>query len=149
VAEEWYQRQQLQEAQVKAAAELLSRYPFEAVYVDRSAPGLVGALRKAGLPVRGHHSKVLEGIREVQNYVAIADDGRPRLTVSPACANTLGEFESYVWKTRDKGGHSVNVDEPEKTNDHALDALRYVVSALRRPQYKALEVGKPQFSGGR
>jgi len=149
VADEWYQRQQLQEAQVKAAAALKERYPFEAVYVDRSAPGLVGALRKAGLPVKEHYSKVLEGIREVQNYIATAGDGRPRLTVSPNCANTLTEFESYVWKTRDRGGHSVNVDEPEKVNDHALDALRYVVCALRQPQYKKLEVGKPQFMGGR
>jgi hypothetical protein len=34
--------------------------------------------------------------------------------------------------TEEGGGVQPGVDEPEKVNDHALDALRYVVMALNR-----------------
>jgi PBSX family phage terminase large subunit len=149
IGEEWYERQRLQEDHVAAAKEMHDRYHFESVYVDRSAPGLIAALHKAGLPTREHGARVLEGIREVQNYLAVADDGRPRLTVSPACANTINEFESYVWAERGKAGDKRQVDEPEKVNDHAMDALRYVVCALRKPRYVEINVGKPAFQGGR
>jgi len=56
----------------------------------------------------------------------VAGDGRPRLTIDPACVNTLAEFESYVWME----GRSGVKDTPEKTNDHAMDALRYGVARL-------------------
>jgi len=149
IAEEWYERQRLQEDHVAAAVEMHQRYHFESVYVDRSAPGLVAALRQAGLPCREHSARVLEGIREVQNYLAVADDGRPRLTLSQSCPQTLAEFESYVWKERGSAGDKRTVDEPEKVNDHAMDALRYVVCALRQPRFVNIDLGNPRFVGGR
>jgi phage terminase large subunit len=62
--------------------------------------------------------------------LARAGDGRPRLTFAPACANTIAEFESYAW--RETGG--AMRDEPEKINDHAMDALRYGVMYLDKPR---------------
>ena len=56
--------------------------------------------------------------------LAVAGDGRPRLTVEPHCVNTIAEFESYCWKENREGEYK---DEPEKANDHAMDALRYCV----------------------
>ena len=147
IAEEWYERQQLQDAHVTAARAMNARHKCEGVFVDKSAPGLSAALRKAGLPVRHHGAKVLAGIRQVQNYLAVAEDGRPRLTVSPRCVNTIAEFLSYSWKQR--GEEHEAVDEPDKINDHALDAARYSVATLSRKPFKAMTVGRPYFDGGR
>jgi hypothetical protein len=36
--------------------------------------------------------------------------------------NTINEFESYVWKD--------GKDEPQKENDHAMDAIRYLEDSL-------------------
>ena len=44
--------------------------------------------------------------------------------IDPAAA----EFESYAWKERS----GTMRDEPEKVNDHAMDALRYGVMYLDR-----------------
>jgi phage terminase large subunit len=58
----------------------------------------------------------------------VQGDGLPRLTVSPACVNVVNEFESYVWKKA--SGTGIVKDEPEKTNDHAMDAIRYLDKLL-------------------
>ena len=41
------------------------------------------------------------------------------LTVSPSCTNLIKELQAYKWK------ESETKDEPRKTFDHAVDALRY------------------------
>jgi len=69
---------------------------------------------------------VLDGISKVQNRLPAVGDGRLRLTVSAACANAIAEFESYCWKET-AGGVK---DEPEKVNDHAMDALRYALDTV-------------------
>ena len=45
----------------------------------------------------------------------MAGDGRPRLTIAPECANTIAEFESYVWKETRLGVR----DEGEGVAEHA------------------------------
>jgi phage terminase large subunit len=47
--------------------------------------------------------------------------------VEPTCVNTIAEFESYVW-AKDRAGNAT--DKPVKENDHAMDALRYMVRSL-------------------
>ena len=98
-----------------------SRYQFQRFMVDSSAAGLIAAMQSVGLPAQGHDGRVLDGISKVQNRLPASGDGRPRLTVSASCPNAIAEFESYCWK--ESGGGTK--DEPEKVNDHAMDALRY------------------------
>jgi len=100
-------------------------FEVQQVIVDQAAAGLIADMKNAGLPAMGHKGRVLDGIQAVQNYLAIAGDGRPRLTVDPACVETINEFESYVWRPEK--------DEPMKENDHAMDALRYYVDNLGGP----------------
>jgi len=68
---------------------------------------------------------VLDGIGSVQNLLAVKGDGRPRLTIDPGCVNVQNEFESYKWKPEK--------DMPEKEDDHAMDALRYLADFLKLP----------------
>jgi len=118
---EWYRRGQLQDTVVVANVEWYNEIQPQGVVVDSSAAGLIAAMRAANLPAIGHKGRVQDGISKVQNMLATAGDGRPRLTIDPACVQTIAEMESYCWKE--------GRDEPEKQNDHAMDTLRYIIDA--------------------
>lgn len=66
---------------------------------------------------------VNSGIEKVKQALKIdSQTGRPRLYIHQKCVNTLREFESYHWaENRDRDMK----DEPEKKDDHCMDALRY------------------------
>lgn len=119
VAREWYERGKLQEAVCTQAAMWNNIYSVDMAAVDAAAAGLIADLRNHNIPAVPHKGRVLDGIAAVQNMLAVQGDGKPRLTIDPGCVNTINEFESYIWRE--------GKDEPVKDNDHALDALRYLV----------------------
>jgi hypothetical protein len=55
------------------------------------------------------------------------DKGMPRLFVFSNCVSAIREFETYRWKEKSVSqAQDLNAPEqPEKANDHAMDALRY------------------------
>lgn len=122
IAREYYERGKLQKDVVLIAHEWMIEKSVRLDAVDAAAAGLIADLRDAGIPAEPHKGRVLDGITLIQQYLKVQDDGRARLTVDPACVNTINEFESYTWKS--------GKDEPVKENDHALDALRYLVNAV-------------------
>ena len=81
-----------------------------------------------------------------------AKDGGPLLRISPKCVNTIREFESRQWKRYKVEGEDGRVrvmdrkgkeadrnagEEPVPGNDHATDALEYVIySELVSGRYK-------------
>jgi len=99
----------------------------ETVCVDEAAAGLIADLRAASVPAIGGKGRVLDGINAIQNRLAIAGDGKPRLTFDPSCVNCINEFESYVWQ-KDKPK-----DTPVKEHDHTSDALRYLHNVQAEP----------------
>lgn len=123
VLSEFYQRRTLQADVVGEAQRLCHVHGIETFIADPSAAGLIAEMRSAGLPVREADNAVFAGIQHVKGMLAVAGDGRPRLTVDPSCVQTIAEMESYVWKDGKAGAR----DEPEKVNDHAMDALRYAL----------------------
>ncbi len=60
-------------------------------------------------------------------------DAMPQIFVFNSCTNTIKEFESYRWKEKSTGAdQDLNEpDMPEKANDHAMDALRYIVVSYK------------------
>jgi len=93
----------------------------EAVICDPSAAEFIQALRDEGIHAIGGDNSVLDGIGRVRQRLEVKDDGRPRLTVDPECADLIREFETYEWvPDRPK-------DTVKKAHDHALDGLRYVI----------------------
>lgn len=123
VVEEFYQRRVLQGDVVAEAKRLAQQHNISTFYADPSAAGLIAEMRAEGLSVLAADHAVMPGIQRVKAHLAVAGDGRPRLTVAPSCVNTIAEFESYSWKE----GRQGMKDEPEKMNDHAMDALRYAL----------------------
>jgi phage terminase large subunit len=124
VFREWYRRGQIQDTVIATNQEWYNDIRPETITVDSSAAGLIAAMREAGLPAVSHSGRVRDGIGIVQNALTVQADGKPRLTIDPACVNTIAEFESYCWKE--------GKDEPEKQNDHAMDALRYGFDEMGR-----------------
>ena len=119
ILEEFYKRGVLQAAVVEQDKAWNEIYQPYTIAVDAAAAGLIADLQDAGLPAEGAKGRVLDGITQVQKRLRVMGDGKPRLTVDPGCIETINEFESYAWKPEK--------DEPQKENDHAMDALRYFV----------------------
>lgn len=97
------------------------------VIVDPAAAQLIAEMRDGGIEVMSADNKRDDGINRLHTRLAPDASGTPRVTVDPSCANTIREFESYMRK-KHKDGHFL--DEPEKVNDHAMDALRYAVNRV-------------------
>jgi phage terminase large subunit len=132
VAREYYQRGVLQSLVCQHALDWQRRHSTETCVVDDSAAGLIAELRAVGVNARAAaKGRVLDGIQLVQDALKVQGDGKARLTVDPSCENLISEFESYRWKAT----NGRVKDEPEKENDHALDALRYLFGALTKSDY--------------
>ncbi len=96
--------------------------------------------RHTGLYTINAHKTVSDGIQAVASRLRPAGDGRARFMYfrdalverdrelvqakKPTCG--IEEFDSYVWDTRQgvKRGEA-----PLKENDHAMDALRYMIAS--------------------
>lgn len=55
-----------------------------------------------------------------------------QISVTSRSSNLINEYRNYLWRTDPKTGKIINV--PEAGNDHALDAARYALSTVTRPQ---------------
>jgi len=62
------------------------------------------------------------------------EKGEPKLFVFARCKEAIREFETYRWKEKSvTQAQDLNEpDQPEKANDHAMDALRYFAVSHRR-----------------
>lgn len=116
----YYKRKILQSEFVQEAKAMGA----SAYIVDPSAAGLIAAMREAGLNVIGADNAVMTGIALMQDRLAVAGDGRPRMTAEPHCEEWTREIEAYEWDG-DK-------DKPKKEMDHLMDTGRYVCAYLDR-----------------
>lgn len=108
--------------------EFIKGYPIEFCIIDPSATSLINLLVSHKHRVRKASNEVLEGISNVTTWM-----NERRLHIHVSCRNTVKEMVSYVWddKATEKGK-----DQPLKTNDHAMDALRYFINTLFNPRQK-------------
>lgn len=99
----------------------LSDYNPRCIYIDPSAASFKLELRRKrpGIVLREANNDVINGIRTVSLRLVTGD-----LKVCKSCKNLIQEFQSYTWDTKksEKGK-----DDPIKSFDHALDALRYAI----------------------
>jgi len=73
------------------------------------------------------------GIETVQAMLKVQADGKPRLFFFNTCKHAITEHIGYRWatgtETRDPK------DEPEKKDDHTVDATRYCIYSVDGPSY--------------
>ena len=123
IAEEWYERGKLQSEHVSNVVRMADNQDPD-IGVDSSARGLIAAIRDEGLRARGATGRVKQGSKTIQELLA-----NGKITVDPSCIRTIAEFESYQWKP--------GTDEPQKENDHAMDASRYIINKKKDVPQKA------------
>lgn len=85
-------------------------------------------LENSNIPTSKAEKNVTNGIQQVKNFLSIRGDGRPGLYFFRDLRHTLSEIYEYCWE-KEKDGSNAR-EEPVKFNDHAMDALRYMLMAL-------------------
>lgn len=85
-------------------------------------------LKACGIYTRNAQKDVILGIQRTMARLKMQGDGYPRLFVNERCTNTIREFSSYRWQ--ESKADRNDKEEPNKENDHAMDALRYMVMEL-------------------
>ncbi len=126
VLAEEYRRQRRIEEWVDVAVQMRDTWGIERFYCDPSEPTYIDKFNQAGLKAEPANNDVNAGIQEVRRLLVVRRDDKPRLFVSSACGNLISEFEQYQWAE----GRDGLTDKPLKANDHAMDALRYMLIAL-------------------
>lgn len=102
-------------------ADIFKNLPKALVIADSAEPKSIDELKLHGiavLPSAKGKDSVRHGIAAVQDQ---------QISVTRRSADLLKEYRNYLWEI-DANGRILN--DPEKKNDHCLDALRYAVSSL-------------------
>lgn len=74
-------------------------------------------------------NSVIFGIEKVHHSLMLGLDGVPGLLIWRRCKNLIREFRTYKWvDDRGSSWSHERKDQPIKRNDHALDALRYLIA---------------------
>ncbi len=98
------------------------------VIADSAEPKSIDEIRSYGLniqPTQKGKDSVRTGIQLVQDQP---------ISITKQSVNGIREYRNYLWIV-DKNGRVLN--EPEKGNDHFLDAVRYALSTLGRLKQEA------------
>ena len=122
VDDEWYKTERT-DIQI---AEYVAIQKFKEVYPDPENQGAIEELRRARVNVREvvkGPGSVKAGIQQVREMLIRGD-----LLINKKCVNLISEFEMYSYD--DDKGEKNEQENPVKAHDHALDALRYLVSSL-------------------
>ena len=113
-----------------------------AVICDHDAEARATLEKYLGMGTLPANKTVDDGIQYVKERLRGDDLGRPRLFIMKGCTveedlkmaaagrptSTAQEALSYVWKPPTKAKPDGQPkDEPEKENDHGMDAMRYLV----------------------
>ena len=74
------------------------------------------------------------GYIALENLLAVGRDGRPGLTISddPSCAPLIRELEELRWRRATDDARTRAAQMDTEGDDHAWDALRYLVAGLRK-----------------
>lgn len=100
------------------------------VFPDPENPSAVEVLRRKGVNVRD----VIKGKGSIQTGIGIVREAfkQGRLKVNNSCVALLEELETYHYP-EDKQDRN-NDENPVKENDHAMDAMRYVIMTHKPPK---------------
>ena len=116
ITDEFYQTQRTTEEIVQVARSFNGNY----YYADPAEPDRVAELKKGGMNVMDVSKDVENGIQAVRNLLKAG-----RLFIHVSCTNLIWELETYSYPEKKPGKNEYEA--PIKENDHAVDAMRYVL----------------------
>jgi phage terminase large subunit len=126
IVEEVYAARMTDEELIRRIKPLVERYRTELLWCDPSAPRSIEKMRRANLPARLAINNVSPGIRAVTARLRTR-----RLKVWRTCQNLITEAELYCYP-EETDTAIYRRDQPIKENDHAMDALRYLIAGMDR-----------------
>lgn len=104
----------------EALLELIDGAPISFITVDPSAASFIAVIEKHSeyrvIPAK---NDVLDGIGKVSTMLK-----NKTIRITKNCKDSRREFSVYRW------AQNKNKDKPVKSNDHAMDDIRYFVSAI-------------------
>lgn len=120
------------------ALQYQTAYGVQQFYCDPAAPDSIAHIKEAGVRATRANNSVMTGIQAVKARWLSGGDGLPRLTVYAGCRNLLTELETYRWL------HGAE-NTPLKRDDHSVDALRYAIMGLDKPDHKPLSASARRY----
>ena len=123
---EWYKNATRTAEHARMIRELSGTERYFITVADHDAAERA-ELESLGIRTTAAEKNVISGIQRVKCRLAEAGDGRPRLYFFDNLKNILSEMYDYRWAPE---GSANAKEEPLKLNDHAMDALRYMIAAL-------------------
>lgn len=122
IEDEWYKTERT-DIQI---ADYIALQKYKEVYPDPENAGAIEELRRKNINVKevvkGPNS-IKSGIQSVREMLIRGD-----LMINQRCVNLISEFEMYSYD--EEQSEKNEQENPIKKHDHALDALRYLVSSL-------------------
>lgn len=123
VVDEVYQSRLAMDQLAALIREKISKWKVEQLFCDPARADLIAQLRRLDSPAQPNRVRQIEtGIAMVQQRL-----GRGLLAVSEGCWNLLRESAEYQYAL-DKSGRPKSL--PQDANNHAMDALRYLICGL-------------------
>lgn len=117
------QRQKTDEEHYEALESLAGDLSIRKLIVDPSAASFIEVIRRHDrFMVEQASNRVLDGIRDVATRLNAGD-----IFICDCCEDCIREFGLYRWDEK------ASEDRPLKTDDHAMDDVRYFVRAAFAP----------------
>ena len=119
----------------KAIVDILKDLDVVPVIADSAEPKSIDEIKSYGismLPAVKGAGSITQGIQYIQFQ---------KISVTKRSVNIIKEYRNYLWQI-DKDGKILNV--PEGGLDHAMDAIRYGMSSIKKP-YNEQEVKQRQL----
>lgn len=119
----------------KQIADTLINSNSALVVADSAEPKSNDEIKSYGINIVGAEKgrdSVVNGIQLVQNE---------RISVTKRSVNLIKEYRNYLWMT-DKLGKIIN--EPEHTFSHSMDAVRYAIVSMVKPELTDISVYIPE-----
>lgn len=118
---EEYARQRGIDEWADVARQLRDLWRIEVFYCDPSEPDYIAKIEERGCRAAPANNTISTGIQAVKRRLTTR-----RLLHYRGAVHTFAEYESYEWARRGE----VALDQPQKANDHSLDAVRYACMGL-------------------
>ena len=99
---------------------------YKSIAIDPSAKSFITAARQSGIKVSQADNDVQTGIKLVYTML---HNGLIKINAD-RCPNLMKELGTYMWDA--KKADTLGKEQPIKQNDHACDALRYLVKTFIR-----------------
>lgn len=100
------------------------KYKVSRWYADSAEPDRIEEFKRAGIYTLEANKDIEWGITKVRDLLRTQ-----RALIHPRCKYLLDEFESYHYPEQTQGKEIK--ENPEKVDDHAMDAMRYALATFQ------------------